>query len=106
MTADMEDRLRTSLCLAKLPPAPDHLRVRAASLATPNAALAPKPVNEGRSSRSRPWLLLPAAAILVALVGVALLIPGAPPPTVVDGLPVLSVSEVLEIGRASCRERV
>lgn len=95
MTADLEDRLRTSMHSAKLPPAPDYLRRRTASLVTPTAALKPKAVHLGGSSRSRPWLLLPAAAILVALVGMALLIPGAPPPTVVDGLPVLSVSDVL-----------
>ncbi len=40
-------------------------------------------------------MLLPAAAILVALAGLSVLSHGSPPPTVVDGLPVLSVGEVL-----------
>lgn len=95
MTTDLEGMLRTGLHLAKLPPAPDHLRSRAALLVTPMAAAQPKPTHESRSSRSRPLLLLPAAAIVVALVGLSLLIPGAAPPTVVDGLPVLSVSQIL-----------
>lgn len=96
MNDELEGLIEVSLRRAKLPPAPDSLRSRAASLVTPTAALETKPVVQGRSSRSRPWLLLPAAAILVALVAVTLLLPGTPrPPTEVDGLPVLSVSQVL-----------
>lgn len=94
MNADLEDRVQASLHRAKLPPASDYLRSRVASLVT-TSATEPAPVDSRRPSRRRAWLLLPAAAILAALAGLSLLMPGAPPPTVVDGLPVLSVSQVL-----------
>ena len=96
MNADIEDRMRSSLQRAQLPLAPDHLRSRAAAAMETKATDELRPIQQRRTSRSRPWLLLPAAAILVALVGVTLLIPGAPLPTVVDGLPVMTVSAVLD----------
>lgn len=95
MTADVEVRLRASLKRAQLPPAPEHLRSRAASAVAPAIAPELQSTEPTRSARRRPWLLLPAAVIVVALLGLSLLLPGASPPTVVDGLPVLSVSDVL-----------
>jgi len=95
MTEEFEDRIRASLKLSKLPVAPDRLRERVASLITPRTWAKEEAINQDRPSRKSALVLLPAAAILVALAGLSLLLPGAPPPTVVDGLPVLSVSEVL-----------
>lgn len=95
MTDDLESQIRESLRLSKLPIAPDHLRQRVAKSLTLVGIDEPQVRGVDRNRRGRPWLLLPATAILMALAGLSLLIPGSPPPTVVDGLPVLSVSEVL-----------
>jgi hypothetical protein len=90
MNSNLEERLRASFRSADLPEAPDSLRDRIQSAADRTASRRPtRRVGRG-------WLLLPVAALIAVALGAALLSVGARPPTNVDGLPVMSVSQVLD----------
>ena len=92
MTDDLDDRLRRDLTRAELPRAPERLRVRLRAVVSTDSSQV-----GGTVRRPAPRLVLGLAAILMVGVGlVSLAVIGRrTPPTTVDGMPVMTVSEAI-----------
>jgi hypothetical protein len=86
---DLERRLKLGFGRAALPPAPDALLARVEDTLD-------RPRQPARSKRvSGWWLLVPVAALLAAAIGLVVAGGGARQSATVDGMPVLTVGEVL-----------